>query len=103
MRSPALVGLPISPYDLSFFIDCFHMTDGVSHLGRLPAQPCQVTPLGGIRFLHVNAEGGVGWCLAGHLSISLNITLKPATILVSFSAEFTFKTSKAIVSLKKIP
>ena len=45
------------------------MRDGVPHLGGLPGQPCQVFRLGGVSFLHVNAEGGVGWCLAGHLSI----------------------------------
>ena len=45
------------------------MRGGVPHLGGLPGQPCQVTRLGGVSFLHVNAEGGVGWCLAGHLSI----------------------------------
>ena len=44
----------------------------------------------------MNAEAGVGCCLAGHLSISLNITLTPATILVNFSAEFTFKTSREL-------
>ena len=60
MRSPALVGLPISPYTLSFFLDCFHMRGGVPHLGGLPGQPCRVTCLGGVSFLHVNAEGGVG-------------------------------------------
>ena len=60
MRSPALVGLPISPYNLSFFFDCFHMRGGVPHLGELPGQPCWVTHLGGVSFLHVNAEGGVG-------------------------------------------
>ena len=62
VRSPALVGLPISPYNLSFFLDsdCFHMRGGVPHLGGLPGQPCRVTRLGGVRFLHVNAEGGVG-------------------------------------------
>ena len=68
MRSPALVGLPISPYNLSFFLDYFHMRGGVPHLGGLPGQPCRVTRLGGVSFLHVNAGGGVG-CLAGHLSI----------------------------------
>ena len=45
------------------------MRGGVPHLGGLPGQPCRVTRLGGVSFLHVNAEGGVGWCLAGHLSI----------------------------------
>ena len=48
VRSPALVGLPISPYNLSFFLDCFHMRGGVSHLGGLPGQPCRVTRLGGV-------------------------------------------------------
>ena len=62
MRSPALVGLPISPYNLSFFLDCFHMRGGVPHLGKLPGQACRVTrvTVGCISFLHVNAEGGVG-------------------------------------------
>ena len=46
------------------------MRGGVPHLGGLPSQPCWVTRLGGVSFLHVNAEGGVGWCLAGHLSIT---------------------------------
>ena len=41
VRSPVLMGLPISPYNISFFLDCFHMRGGVS-------------------FLHVNAEGGMG-------------------------------------------
>ena len=47
MRSPTLVamGLPISPYNLSFFLDCFHMRGGVSHLGGFPGQPCRVTRL----------------------------------------------------------
>ena len=45
------------------------MRGGVPHLGGLPGQPCRVTRLGGVSFLHVNAEGGVGWCLDGHLSI----------------------------------
>ena len=40
MRSPALVGLPISPYNLSFFLDRFLMRGGVPHLGGLPGQPC---------------------------------------------------------------
>ena len=44
------------------------MRGAVPHVGGLPGQPCQVTRLGGVRFLYVNAEGGVG-CLAGHLSI----------------------------------
>ena len=45
-----------------FFLDCFHMRGGVPHLhvGGLPGQPCWVTCLGWVRFLHVNAEGGVG-------------------------------------------
>ena len=46
--------------NLSFFLDCFHMRGGVPHLGGLPGQPCRVTRLGGVSFLHVNAEGGVG-------------------------------------------
>ena len=33
---------------------------GVSHLGGLPGQPCWVTRLGVVSFLHVNVEGGVG-------------------------------------------
>ena len=45
------------------------MRGGVLHLGGLPGQPCRVTRLGGVSFLHVNVEGGVGWCLTGHLSI----------------------------------
>ena len=45
------------------------MRGGVPHLGGLLGQPCRVTRLGGVSFLHVNAEGGVGWCSAGHLSI----------------------------------
>ena len=60
VRFPALVGLPISPYNLSFFLDCFHMRGGVPHLGGLPGQPSRVTRLGGVSFLHVSAEGGVG-------------------------------------------
>ena len=51
------------------------MRGRVPHLGGLPSQPCLVTLLGGVTFLRVNAEGWVGWCLAGHLSISLNITI----------------------------
>ena len=46
--------------NLSFFLDCFHMRGGVPHLGGLPGQPCRVTRLGGVSFLHANAEGGVG-------------------------------------------
>ena len=60
MRFPALVGLPISPYNLSYFLDCFHMGGRVPHLGGLPGPPCRVTRLGGVGFLHVNAEGGMG-------------------------------------------
>ena len=46
---PPLVGLPISPYNLSFLLDFFHMRGGVPHLGGLPAQPCRVARLGGVR------------------------------------------------------
>ena len=60
-RFPALVGLPISPYNLSFFLDCFHMRGGVPHPGGgLPGQPCRVIRLGGVSFLHVKAEDGPG-------------------------------------------
>ena len=45
---------------LLFFLDSFHMRGGVPHLGGLPGQPCRLTWLGGVSFLHVNAEGGVG-------------------------------------------
>ena len=55
-----LVGLPISPYNLFFFLDCFHMRGGVPHLGGFPGQPCRVTRLGRVSFLDVNAEGEVG-------------------------------------------
>ena len=61
VNSPALEGLPISPYNFSFFLDCFHMRGGVPRLGGgLPGQPCRVTRLGGVSFLHANAKGGVG-------------------------------------------
>ena len=61
MRYPALVGLPISPYNFSCFLDCFHMRGGVPRLdGELPGQPCWVTRLGGVSFIHANAEGGAG-------------------------------------------
>ena len=60
MRYPASVGLPISPYNLSLFLDCVHMSSGVPHRGGLPGQPRQVTRLAGVSFLHVNAGGGVG-------------------------------------------
>ena len=33
---------------------------GVPHLGGFPGQPCWVTRLGEVSFLHVNAEGWVG-------------------------------------------
>ena len=56
MWFPALVGLPIFPYNLSFFLDYFHIRGGVPHLGGLPGQPCRVARLGGVRFLHVNRE-----------------------------------------------
>ena len=48
--------------NLSYFLDCFHMRGGVHVPGLvgLPGQPCQVTCLGGVSFLHVNAEGGEG-------------------------------------------
>ena len=36
------------------------MRGRVPQLGGLPDQPCRVTRLGGVSFLHVNAEGGVG-------------------------------------------
>ena len=36
------------------------MRGGVPHLGGLPGQPCRVTCLGGVRFLHMNADGGMG-------------------------------------------
>ena len=60
-----------------------------AHLGGLPGQPCRVTRSGGVRFLHVNAEGGVGWCLAGLLTI-----IKPTERLtgraknVKFNAQY---------------
>ena len=61
VSSPALVGLPISPYNFSFFLDCFHMRGGVPRLGGgLPGQLYRVTRLGGVSFLHSNAEGGMG-------------------------------------------
>ena len=54
------MGLPVSPYNLSLFLDCFHMRGGVPHLGGLPTQSCRVTRLGGVSFPHVNTEGRVG-------------------------------------------
>ena len=58
---PCLGGVTnLSIQRLFFLNDCFHMRSGVPHLGGLPGQPCQVTHLGGVSFLHVNAEGGVG-------------------------------------------
>ena len=58
------------------------MRGGVPHQGRLPGQQGQVTCLGGVGFLHVNAEGGVP-CLTevmfiGAFIFSLNIW-KPHT------------------------
>ena len=44
---------------LSFFLDCVHLRGGVPNRGELPCQPGRVTRLGGVSFLHVNAEGGV--------------------------------------------
>ena len=35
VRFPALVGLPISPYNLSFFLDCFHMRGRPAQVGYL--------------------------------------------------------------------
>ena len=46
--------------NLSFFFTTFTMKGEVPHLGGLPGQPCRVTRSGGVSFLHVNAEGGVG-------------------------------------------
>ena len=60
VRYPALVGLPISPYNLSLFLDCIHMSSGVPHQGGLPGQLRWVTHLAGVSFLHVNAGSGVG-------------------------------------------
>ena len=57
---PRLVGLPIYPYKLSFFLDRVHMLGGVPHQGGLAGQPARVTRFGGASFLHVNARGGVG-------------------------------------------
>ena len=65
---PRLGGVTNLSLQSLFFFDCFHMRGGVPHLGGLPGQPCWVTRLGGVS-IHVNAEGGVGWCLAGHLLI----------------------------------
>ena len=42
-----------------FFLDCVHMRGGLLHRGGLPGQPGRVTSIGGVNFLHVNAEGGV--------------------------------------------
>ena len=61
------------------------MRGGVPHLGVLPGQPCRVTRLGGVRFLHVNAEGGVGRCLAVHLS-----TIKPNERLTGWPTNVKF-------------
>ena len=44
------------------------MRGGVPNRGRLPGQPGRVTCLGGVSFLHVNAEGGVA-CLTGVMFI----------------------------------
>ena len=70
LNTPLLVGcrsahlffiyLLYSEHYCSFVVDCFHMRGGVPHLGGLPGQPCRGTRLGGVRFLHVNAEGGTG-------------------------------------------
>ena len=60
MRYPALMELPISPYNLSLFLDRIHMRSGLPHPGGLPGQPGRVTRLTGVSFLHVNAGGGVG-------------------------------------------
>ena len=40
------------------------MRRGLPHRGGLPGQPGRVTRLGGVIFLHVNAEGGAppDWC-----------------------------------------
>ena len=50
----------LSIQSLFFFLDCFHKLGGVPHLIGLPGQSCRVTRLGGVNFLHVNAEGEVG-------------------------------------------
>ena len=57
VRYPTSVGLPISPYNLSLFLDHVHTWSGVPHRGGLPGQPSQVTRLAGVSFLHVNARG----------------------------------------------
>ena len=62
VRSPALVGQPIYPHNLSFFLDRVHMLDGVLHQGGLPGQSVCVTRFGGVSFLHVKvAEWGNPW------------------------------------------
>ena len=45
--------------------------------------------IGGVNFLHVNAEGGVGLCLAGHLSIIKPIARLPGRPKnVKFNAQY---------------
>ena len=60
VRYPTSVGLPISPYNLSLFLDRVHMRSRVPQRGGLPNQPRWVTCLTGVNFLHVNTGGGVG-------------------------------------------
>ena len=57
---PRLGGVTNLSIQSLFFLDCFHMRNGVPHLGGLPGQPCRVTRLDGVSFLHANGEGGVG-------------------------------------------
>ena len=53
--------LSIQSLFISWLLSHERWGTAVPHLGGLPGQPCRVTRLGGVSFLHMNAEGGVGW------------------------------------------
>ena len=44
---------------LYYFLDCVHVRGGVPHRGGFPGHLVQVTGLGGVSFLHMNAEDEV--------------------------------------------
>ena len=48
------MGLPASPYNLSFLFDHVYMIGGVTHLGGLPGLSGRVALSAGVAFCHVN-------------------------------------------------
>ena len=94
MRSPALLGLPISPYNLSFFLDCFHMRGGVTRLDGLPGQPSRVTRLVGVSFLHALSSAEVQ-------EFVLSIRCAKCTVGAKSNGSITRRTSARCVSISR--